>query len=113
MENRISVQRLQELLRDKALKYDDNYKMLYFLIHDDKKIISWFIDDMIRNSRFYIFADNQDTYKPCSIPIQWWSIDIFSDQESVESEIFLYEGNVSGIGHNLISFNDIIVEELK
>lgn len=45
--------------------------------------------------------------------MQCCSTDIFSDQESVESEIFLYEGNKSDIGHALISFNDIIIEEFK
>ena len=109
----VSSARLEELLKESTLKYDDNYKMLYIFLHDKKKLISWFINDMIRNSRYYIYGNNQDTFKPLCIPMQWCSIDIFSDQESVESEIFLHEGNISEIGHNLISFNDIIVEELK
>ena len=113
MENKVSPSRLEDLLKETELKYDDNYKMLYMFLHDKKKLIAWFINDMVRNSRYYIYGNNQDTFRPTWIPMQCCSIDIFSDQESVESEIFLHEGNVSEIGHNLISFNDIIVEELK
>jgi len=110
---RVSSSRLEKLLENRNLQYDDNSKMLYFLVHEEKKMISWFINDMLRNSRFYTYGNNQDIYKPESIPLQCSSIDIFSDQEASESEVFLHEGNSSLIGHNLISFNDIITEEFQ
>ena len=113
MVNKVTPSILAEILQNVSLKYNDTYKMLYFFMHDKKKLVSWFINDMIRNSRFYIYANNKDTFIPQSIPMQCWSIDIFSDQESSESEIFLHEGNKSELGHNLISFNDIITEEFK
>jgi len=100
-------------MKGRVLKYDDNFKMFYFIIHEKKRLLAWFINDMLRNSRFYTYGSNQDTYKPTSIPMQCCSTDIFSDQESAESEIFLHEGNNPEIGHNLISFNDIITEEFK
>lgn len=87
--------------------------MLYFILYEKKKLIAWFINDMLRNSRFYTYGNSQDSYRPTSIPMQCSSTDIFSDQESVESEAFLHEGNNKDIGHNLISFNDIIIEEFK
>ena len=111
--SQVSSARLEELLEGRTLKYDDNSKMLYFVIHEKKRMIAWFINDMLRNSRFYTYGNNQDIFKPESIPLQCCSTDIFSDQESSESEIFLHEGNHTDIGHNLISFNDIITEELK
>ena len=66
----VSSARLEELLKESTLKYDDNYKMLYIFLHDKKKLISWFINDMIRNSRYYIYGNNQDTFKPLCIPMQ-------------------------------------------
>lgn len=66
----VSSARLEELLKESTLKYDDNYKMLYIFLHDKKKLISWFINDMIRNSRYYIYGNNKDIFKPSCIPMQ-------------------------------------------
>lgn len=49
----VSATRLEELIDGITLKYDDNYKMLYLFLHDKKKMLAWFINDMLRNSRFY------------------------------------------------------------
>lgn len=70
MENKIMPSVLAEILKNKSFKYDDTYKMLYVFIHDRKKLITWFINDMIRNSRFYIYTNSQDTFKPGSVPMQ-------------------------------------------
>jgi hypothetical protein len=66
----VSSTRLEELLEGKHFKYDDNKKMLYVILHEKKKILAWFINDMLRNSRFYTYANNQDIYRPTVIPMQ-------------------------------------------
>ena len=66
----VSSARLEELLVGRNIKYDDNYKMLYFFVHERKSMIAWFVNDMLRNSRFYTYGNNQDTYRPSTIPMQ-------------------------------------------
>lgn len=66
----VSSNILENLLEGRRFMYDDNYKMIYVIIHEQKKILSWFINDMLRNSRFYTYGSNQDTYRPGVVPIQ-------------------------------------------
>jgi WD40 repeat protein len=66
----VSAVRLEELLEGQFFKYDDNKKMLYVFLHSKKKMLAWFINDMLRNSRFYTYANNQDIFKPETIPMQ-------------------------------------------
>ena len=84
-------------------------------MHKEKKLISWFINDILRNSRYYTYENNQDIYKPESVPLQVCSMDIFSDQEPSDSDLLYKEDSKfkSYLSGNLISFNDIIKEEFK
>lgn len=60
--------------------------MIYFVKHDEKVFIAWLIEDMIRNTRNFIYKSSEDFYDPHVIKLQIDSLKVFDDSENFNPE---------------------------
>ncbi len=83
--------------------------MLYCMVHEDKKFLAWHIEDIVRNTRNFLYSSEQTIYFPSKVKFSVASLNIFADIDQVENEQYLSEGPTSQLRRsNLISFNRIL-----
>ncbi len=73
---------MRQLVNTKTkLHFDNNNKMIYFILHSEQIFVAWLIEDIIRNTRNFVYKQNEHLV-PEVVKLQIESMKIFDESES-------------------------------